>query len=52
MGAASGSSSSGRPKKPEEFNAGLLVVDSFSKRLAVEPLRDKTTESILSLIHI
>jgi hypothetical protein len=41
------SSSSGRAKKkPEEFNAGLLVVDSFSKRLAVEPLRDKTIGSL------
>jgi hypothetical protein len=41
------SSSSGRPKKnEEEFNAGLLVADSFSKRLVVEPLRDKTIASL------
>ena len=37
--------------KPEEFNAGLLVVDSFSKRLAVEPLRDKTTDSIKAALE-
>ena len=41
------SSSSGRAKKKdEESKAGLLVVDSFSKRLVVEPLRDKPIASL------
>ena len=34
-------------KVADNFDAGLLVVDTFSKKLAVVPMVDKTTPAII-----